>query len=87
MIYAHSLEGRPPSEWEPLHDHLAAVAGCAAAFASFFGAAEAARAAGLLHDIGKASAPFQAYLEHPPGTMKGPDHSTAGARVRAPPIP
>ena len=50
----------------------------AAAFAAWFGCAEAARCAGLLHDIGKCSAAFQDYLLGCIG--KGVDHSTAGAR-------
>ncbi len=79
MIYAHSLKGRPTSEWEPLHNHLVNVASIAAGFGSVFDCAETARAAGLLHDIGKASAAFQAYLTQPSSNAKGPDHSTAGA--------
>lgn len=83
MIYAHSLEGRPKEEWEPLQHHLAAVGSRAAEFAAVFGWAEAARAAGLLHDIGKVSLPYQDYISQPRQAAvvaKGPDHSTAGAR-------
>lgn len=79
-LYAHSVPGRPEADWEPLPDHLAAVAARAAAFARLFGWAETARAAGLLHDIGKASAEVQAYLR---GQGPSRDHSTAGARVGA----
>lgn len=82
-MYAHSLERQPTERWERLSDHLAAVATRAAEFAVVFGWSEAARTAGLLHDIGKASAAFQAYIAHPrmeAGGPKGPDHSTAGAR-------
>ena len=79
--YAHSLPGAPPSKWEPLSDHLAAVALRAEAFGAVFGWGQAARAASLLHDIGKASAAFQAYLlAVGDGPARGPDHSTAGAR-------
>ncbi len=82
-MYAHSLEGQAVANWEPLSHHLAAVATRAAEFAAVFGWAEAARVAGLLHDIGKASGAFQAYIATSrtgaPGP-KGPDHSTAGAR-------
>lgn len=82
--YAHSLPGRPPATWETLRDHLLAVAAQAAEFATPFGWAEAARCAGLLHDIGKCSAAFQAYIKggHD-NAAKGPDHSTAGAREAA----
>ncbi len=47
--------------------------------ADAFGAGAAARAAGLLHDIGKASAAYQTYIRSP--EARGPDHSTAGARA------
>lgn len=82
-MYAHSLSDAPASAWEPLSDHLCAVAQCAAAFAAIFGWAEAARVTGLLHDIGKASPAFQTYIATPRDGergQKGPDHSTAGAR-------
>lgn len=85
VMFAHSLVGRPVSEWEVLSHHLKAVGGCAADFAGVFGCAEAARAAGQLHDIGKCSAAFQAYIAAPRGEAtggrRGPDHSTAGARA------
>ncbi|HEV2365238.1 MAG TPA: CRISPR-associated helicase Cas3' [Caulobacteraceae bacterium] len=82
-MFAHSAEGRPPSEWEPLSHHLARVGQRAASFAEAFGWAEAARVAGRLHDIGKCSAEFQAYISHTGEDSvgaRGPDHSTAGAR-------
>lgn len=84
-MFAHSLEGLPTREWEPLAHHLAAVGARAAGFAAAFGLAEPARVAGLLHDIGKCSPAFQAYIARPQdegaGKSRGPDHSTAGARV------
>lgn len=82
-VFAHSLPNRPISQWESLEHHLAAVGKCAANFAAVFGWAEAARVAGLLHDIGKVSAEFQAYIRTPRedgAYTRGPDHSTAGAR-------
>ncbi|MBB3956042.1 CRISPR-associated endonuclease/helicase Cas3 [Novosphingobium sediminicola] len=49
-----------------------------------FGGGLLARTMGLLHDIGKCSAQYQAYIRRPAveGGPKGPDHSTAGA-IRA----
>jgi CRISPR-associated endonuclease/helicase Cas3 len=86
-MFAHSLDQRPKGEWEPLSHHLAAVGRKAADFAAIFGLAETARVAGQLHDIGKCSAAFQAYITEPrdetAGGRRGPDHSTAGARAAA----
>jgi CRISPR-associated endonuclease/helicase Cas3 len=82
--YAHSLRGRPVEEWEKLPDHLKAVAGRAAFFAAPFGWAGMACVAGGLHDIGKCSAEFLNYIERASAGeegLRGPDHSTAGARV------
>jgi CRISPR-associated endonuclease/helicase Cas3 len=86
--YAHTLSGRPESDWELLETHLANVARRAADFAGAFGAADWGRLAGLWHDLGKASDEFQKYLrksenpdaaeyEDAPGRV---DHSTAGAQ-------
>jgi CRISPR-associated endonuclease/helicase Cas3 len=82
MIYAHSLPKPPKSNWEPLQDHLRLVAARCAEFAGVFGWGEAGRVAGLLHDIGKCSDEFQAYIDRATegGSARGPDHSTAGAR-------
>ncbi len=83
-LYAHSREGRPPEEWQPLEEHLRNVADLAAEFAKPFGAEAWAYLAGLWHDVGKGSDAFQTYLraasegaESPPKT----DHSTAGAKL------
>ena len=56
------------------------VAALAASFAGTFGWAEVGRVAGLLHDVGKCSPDFLAYLQ---GLAPSPDHSTAGARIAA----
>lgn len=81
-MYAHSLANRAKTDWEPLQVHLQLVAKKCAEFASIFGWAEAARIAGLLHDLGKCSVEFQTYISQSTegGKLRGPDHSTAGAR-------
>ncbi|RCK79051.1 MAG: CRISPR-associated helicase Cas3 [Candidatus Ozemobacter sibiricus] len=61
-IYAHSLNNVSPDRWHRLNDHLNGVAELAGEFASAFDSADWARAAGLLHDLGKAHPAFQAYL-------------------------
>jgi CRISPR-associated endonuclease/helicase Cas3 len=38
--YAHTLEGKVPSEWQPLDEHLKNVAKMARSFAEFFGAGD-----------------------------------------------
>ncbi len=57
--YAHTLEGRPPEDWEPLETHLQKVAVLAGEFADAFGAKEWGYLAGLWHDLGKYSQEFQ----------------------------
>lgn len=81
-IYAHSVGGQGEQAWEPLAGHLTDVGMLAAEFAEPFGAATLGRAMGLLHDIGKTSQAYQAYIRRPrdQGGPKGPDHSSAGAR-------
>jgi CRISPR-associated endonuclease/helicase Cas3 len=81
MLYAHSLSEKPISDWEPLDRHLYAVGALAADNAAPFLGTEIGRAMGLLHDIGKASKAYQTYISRPPSAVKGPDHSTAGARA------
>lgn len=88
--YAHTLEGRPCSEWQPLEEHLKNVADLARRFAEDFGAGDWAWNVGLLHDLGKYSKEFQNYLkmandidaniETAPGRV---DHSSAGAQYAA----
>lgn len=62
--YAHSKKDQPPENWQPLEEHLKNVADLAAKFAEPFGAQEWACLAGLWHDVGKATCPWQAYLRH-----------------------
>ena len=78
-VYAHSLSGHQQNEWESLAAHGAAVAERAAGFADAFGWGEVLRLAGRLHDIGKLSPDFQAYLSG--ARNSGGDHSSAGARI------
>lgn len=74
--FAHSVSGQAEEHWEPLSVHLDLVGRTAAGLAAKFGAGDAAYVAGLLHDIGKNSAAYQAYIR---GNAASPDHSTAGA--------
>ena len=77
MHFAHSNDHGDQSGWQPLAEHLQAVARLAAIRGEKFGVAKAARLAGLLHDLGKYSRAFQLYIANRgPGT----NHSTAGAR-------
>ena len=84
-VFAHSIPKRPAAEWERLTDHLSDVSDLSATFAGAFGLAASAWVAGKLHDIGKVSAEYQAYIARPDDARKarGPDHSTAGAREAA----
>jgi len=51
--YAHSrLDGKPPSEWQPLEEHLINVAKIARSFAESFDAGIWAYLAGLWHYVG-----------------------------------
>lgn len=75
-FYAHSTKTEDASNWQLLSDHLADVAALAAANAVPLGLGDAARMAGLLHDLGKFDPAFQARLR---GSKQSVDHSTAGA--------
>ncbi|MFG1346370.1 CRISPR-associated endonuclease Cas3'' [Xanthobacter autotrophicus DSM 431] len=77
--YAHSLPSSPSNQWETLRDHCDAVGSRAADIAQPLGWAEVLRLAGQLHDIGKLSAEFQAYIAGE--RTSGGDHSSAGARI------
>jgi len=77
--YAHSLENHPQPDWQPLSQHLSAVAERSAEFAKEFHSEEWTRLLGLLHDLGKARTSFQHYLERCNGLTDseydGADHS------------
>jgi CRISPR-associated endonuclease/helicase Cas3 len=79
-LYAHSLQGRPESDWEPLDEHLRDVAKTAQEFTAKFGAREWGRAAGLLHDIGKAKPEFQDYIRK---LRASEPHAAEGGRFAA----
>ena len=76
--YAHSREGVSKAEWQPLIDHLTNTGKIAAELGHDAGVSELARAAALLHDLGKYSEAFQRRLE---GASRRVDHSTAGAQA------
>ncbi|MEQ1650761.1 MAG: CRISPR-associated endonuclease Cas3'', partial [Hyphomicrobiaceae bacterium] len=61
-----------------LDDHLARVANRAAAFTAKFGAEGWGRAAGQLHDIGKAKPGFQALLR---GELRSEPHAAEGGKA------
>jgi len=57
--YAHSLEGKPESQWQSIEEHLENTAQKAERFAKAFNAENWAYPTGLWHDIGKYSTEFQ----------------------------
>ncbi|MCR6630684.1 MAG: CRISPR-associated endonuclease Cas3'' [Magnetospirillum sp.] len=69
--FAHSS----PHGTEPLGEHLAGVGDLAADFAVPFSSPDWARAAGLLHDVGKAHGAFLRRLAGDPAKV---DHASAG---------
>lgn len=73
-LYARRVE---TERYQTLPDHLEHVADYAADFASGF--PNTARAAGILHDIGKASRAFQDYLKDEKGIRGSVVHSLQGA--------
>lgn len=91
ILAAHTPRRDDPEQrWQPLKEHLEAVATTARRFAEWFEIPEAPKLAywsGLLHDLGKFSQEFQDYLQaaykadrygtSPP--TKKVDHSSAGA--------
>jgi CRISPR-associated endonuclease/helicase Cas3 len=85
--YAHSVEGKPQSEWQSLEEHLTGTANKASGMAAEFGCSGWGYITGLWHDLGKYSNDFQNYIRnandidaHLENSKIGRvDHSTAGA--------
>lgn len=78
MVYAHSLEGQPESDWETLEAHALRVAAGARLRADAFGAGDLAAMLGLLHDLGKSKPEFQRKLR---GEVNDTSHSGEGAKL------
>lgn len=76
--YAHSLEGRASSEWQPLDEHLKNVAEIARSFAEAFNASDWGYLVGLWHDVGKYHCEFQKRIR---GESVAVEHSGVGARL------
>lgn len=77
-FFAHSTSNTDRSDWQPLAEHLRAVAHLAGEKAAFFGGSELAAVAGLLHDLGKYTDEFQRRIA---GDGIRVDHATRGAMV------
>jgi CRISPR-associated endonuclease Cas3-HD len=77
MYFAHSVEDQDRARWQVLADHLLNVSELAATRASKFGAGRLGALSGMLHDLGKYTEDFQAYIAGNGGSV---DHSTAGAQ-------
>lgn len=76
--YAHSLQGKPRSEWQPLEVHLKNVAELAASFGNNDTVKFLFNIAGMLHDFGKYQIEFQKYLVEG-GTRGSVPHAVWGA--------
>lgn len=77
-FFAHSTPNADRSDWQPLAEHLGAVAHLAKEKAAFFGGGELAALAGLLHDLGKYTDEFQRRIA---GDALRVDHATRGAML------
>jgi CRISPR-associated endonuclease/helicase Cas3 len=85
ILYAHSRDNAPQSEWHPLLTHLRDTAETAREFAEPFGSGGWAWNAAWLHDLGKGDSIFQGYLLRENGMDDSAydqgrvNHSSAGA--------
>lgn len=75
-FFAHSSPKEDRSDWQPLAEHLQAVARLAGEKAEVFSSAGLAELAGLLHDLGKYTDEFQRRIS---GDAIRVDHATRGA--------
>lgn len=91
-FYSHSRQGSSKELWQPVEEHLEAVATITSRLAAKLGMSHAGELIGLSHDLGKYSQAFQQYLckvtgdaameMEPDPRLKGSvDHSTAGAQI------
>lgn len=78
LLYAHSTQNKSKIDWQPLADHLLAVAHLSSQKAAFFGGEQLAFIAGLLHDLGKYTDEFQRRIS---GDLIRVDHATRGAML------
>ncbi len=87
---AHTPPEDDPQKWQSMTDHTARVADLAAGWADSFGAADLAKWAAWIHDVGKYSDDFQTYLRqcdaarHGKGKTPKPgsaEHKIAGTRL------
>jgi CRISPR-associated endonuclease Cas3-HD len=77
MFFAHSIEGRDQTAWQPLAEYLQSLSRLTSVRAHKFKASRLGAVIGLLHDLGKYAPEFQDYIA---GRGQSPDHATAGAR-------
>src|SRR5258705_13942087 len=82
MYFAHSVEDQDRARWQGLAEHLISVSELAAARGSKFGAGRLGALSGMLHDLGKYTDGFQAYIA---GAGEGVDHFRHGAILRGQP--
>jgi CRISPR-associated endonuclease/helicase Cas3 len=89
QFYAHSTDSIETSDWQLLDTHLENVGKRAGRFADCFGGKDWAESIGKIHDLGKGSCSWQAYLRHVTGVVDEfikyydghPTHAFTGAQL------